>query len=215
MKIRTFVIAYALALALLVFANRRSDVSPTSSFRTVIDLTTASADNTTLPATLRRNREPGFGKATQILAPAAYSPRLWSVDQIPGERLIAPLAVISSNGDSPISVEDIVRYERAHGEIPLGSVVVGRPQRQMPSEMFSSDAVRFLLHARNVIGLGVAAEDTQKSEADSYALSHSAYLLSNLVNLEKVPAGGSMVIVAPSKLRGATAGPVRVLAMVR
>ena len=59
------------------------------------------------------------------------------------------------------------------------------------------------------------AEMMRNSEPNTYALSHRAYLLNNLNKLEKVPASGSMVMVAPSKLRAATAGPVRVLALVR
>lgn len=215
MKIRTFVIGYVLALALLVFANRHTDVAPVSSFRTVIDLTSTSTDNRIQSAGFRQNPEASFGKATRILAPSAYSPKLWSLDQIPAERLLAPLAVINANANSPISMEDVVAYEHNHGEIPLGSLVLVRHQSDNSSEVFSTDAVKFLLHARNVIGLGVATEDPRNSEADTYALSHSVYLLSNLVNLDKVPAGGSMVVVAPSKVRGAVAGPVRVMALVR
>ena len=108
-----------------------------------------------------------------------------------------------------------MRYEHNYGQIPLGSVVLAQFPNYHPNQAFSSDAVKFLVHARNVIGLSVATEDTRNSEADSYALSHSAYLLNNLINLDKVPAGGSTVMVAPSKVRGATAGPVRVLALVR
>jgi hypothetical protein len=212
MKIRTFVIGYVLALALLVFANRHTDVIPSSNFRTVVDLTSTSADNRIQLAAFRQNRAAEIGRVTQIVAPSAYSPKLWSVEQIPSERLIAPLAVISANGSFAVSIEDVVRYEHNYGQIPLGSVVLAQfPAR--PNQAFSSDAVKFLLHARNVIGLGIATGDAHNS--DTYALSHSAYLLNNLINLDKVPAGGSMVMVAPSKVRGATAGPVRVLALVR
>jgi hypothetical protein len=214
MKIRTFVIGYVLALALLVFANRHTDVIPSSNFRTVVDLTSTSADNRIQLAAFRQNRADEIGRVTQIVAPSAYSPKLWSVEQIPSERLIAPLAVISANGSFAVSIEDVVRYEHNYGQIPLGSVVLAQFTRR-PNQAFSSDAVKFLLHARNVIGLGIATGDAHNSEADTYALSHSAYLLNNLINLDKVPAGGSMVMVAPSKVRGATAGPVRVLALVR
>jgi kynurenine formamidase len=215
MKIRTFVIGYVLALALLVFANRRSEIPPNSGFRSVIDLTSTSAGNNKVQAAASRKSPIEPGKATQIVAPSSYSPKLWSVDQIPGERLVAPLAVIHANGSSPVSMNDVVSYEKNYGEIPLGSVVLARAQGDVSNAAFSSDAMKFLLHARNVIGIGMEAEMMRNSEPDTYALSHSAYLLNNLNNLEKVPASGSMVMVAPSKLRAATAGPVRVLALVR
>jgi len=205
MKTRTFVIGYVLALALLVFANRRSETGSTSTFRTVVDLTNASPN-----ASLRHKAQSRAGE-TRIQAPSTYSPKLWSVDQIPGERLVAPLAIIHGSGSSAVSMEDVVHYEQDYGRIPSGAIVMARTQA---NANFSEDAVKFLVHARNVVGMGVAQE-TLNSEPDNYALSHSAYLLSNVANLEKVPAAGSMVMVAPSKLHGAATGPVRILALVR
>jgi len=208
MKIRTFVVGYVLALALLVFANRRSEVTPGASFRTVVDLTNSSS-----ASTHTARSESG---ETRIEAPSSYSPKLWSVDQIPGERLVGPLAIINVNEASPVSLEDLVRYEQNYGRIPVGSVVLARTRgnNNSPAD-FSDDAVKFLVHARNAIGLGVETQSAANSDPDKYALAHSAYLLSNVSNLGKVPAAGSMVMVAPSKLRGASNGPVRVLALLR
>ena len=124
---------------------------------------------------------------------------------------MAPLAIIHVSGSGPVAMADIVEYERNNGHIPTGAVVMARSQ----ADGFSEDAVKFLVHARNVIGIGVQRQETPDSEACSYVLSHSAYLLSNVANLEKVPATGSMVMVAPSKLHGAANGPVRILALVR
>jgi len=215
MKIRTFVVGYVLALALLVFANRHSEVATSSTFRTVIDLTAVSSGGSLQRAALVQNAHAAEPGITRIESPASYSPELWSVDQIPGQRLVAPLAVLDVHGD--VDMNDVVNYERTQGHIPQGAVVLVRPMRDGDHRLpaFSGDATRFLLHARNVIGLGVEAPEMRHSESETYALSHSAYLLTNVVNLDKVPASGSMVMVAPSKLRGKATGPVRVLALVR
>ena len=81
-RIRTFVIAYVLALALFLFAQHRPEGAQVSSLRGVVDLTRAGE---TLSA-----RDVG----TRIDAPARFAKSLWTVDQIPAERLIAPLVVL-------------------------------------------------------------------------------------------------------------------------
>jgi kynurenine formamidase len=100
------------------------------------------------------------------------------VDQIPTERLIAPLIVldvsakVTDDPDYQISVEDIARWEKAHGQIPLSSVVMARmgwdsrwnslkDYRNADSEStmhfpgYSLDAAKFLVDGRNVLGLGI------------------------------------------------------------
>ena len=57
---------------------------------------------------------------------------MWSADQIPPERLIAPLVVldvrssVADNADYQVRVEDIVKWEQANGQIPLGAIVMAR-----------------------------------------------------------------------------------------
>jgi len=177
MKIRTLVVGYVLALALFLFAQRHPGSSSPTGFHAVVDLTRSIHAST--PA-----YEPGGKPAsspqqfeTRIEAPAHFAHGLWTVDQIPAERLIAPLVVldvsanIANRPDYRISVEDIAQWERVHDQIPLGSVVIARTgwgsgwnsakhdrnaeaRGEMHFPGYSEDAAKFLVEGRNALGLG-------------------------------------------------------------
>jgi len=215
MKIWTFVIGFGLALALFLFAQRHNDAAPLTSFRAVVDLT-SSADTKL---------------ATRIDAPGRLIRGLWTVDEIPPERLVAPLVVldVSSNAtDNPdylISVEDVSNWERSHGQIPIGAVVMAytglesRWQNALHLPGYSADAAKFLVEGRNAIGLGidtllVESGTSRQSATYQYALAHGVYLLKNVSHLQHVPASGAIAMVAPTKLAGAAEGPVRLMALV-
>ena len=146
MRIKTLVIGYALALALLLFAQRRPDSIPATNFTGVVDLThpvgrgkvPSIHENAPVRAAglvqkdgLRRVSA-STANNTNIDSPARLVRGMWTVDQIPPERLIAPLTVLDvtsqarRNPDYEVSVEDIAQWEQIHGEIPAGAVVVAR-----------------------------------------------------------------------------------------
>jgi len=251
------VIGYALALALLVFAQHRPDTVPPSKFTGVVDLThpvgRIGAKNIRATAPLRgaallqrdvpRRIQTSASANTSIDAPAHLLQGMWTVDQIPPERLVAPLAVIDvteevrRNPDYELSVEDIAQWEQIHGEIPAGAVVLARtgwggrwfsPKDYRNADKngvlhypgYSKDAARFLVEGRTALGLGI---DTLSVDAGSsrtlavhqYTLAHSVYHLENVANLERVPDAGAVVMVAPMKLEGEVDGPVRILALTR
>src|SRR5271154_3012719 len=89
MRIRSFIIAYALVLAILLFADRRPGSAMQDHYSHVVDLT--DGQNATpahaASASIQESR-------TRIIAPAALIPGTWTAGQIPAERLIAPLIVI-------------------------------------------------------------------------------------------------------------------------
>jgi kynurenine formamidase len=209
-----------LVLALLLFAQHRPETTQASSLRGVVDLTQAGETVS------------GGDVGTRIDAPARVARSLWTVDQIPAERLIAPLVVLDVSGprqqnhDYQISVDDVARWERANGQIPLGSVVIARTRQHSNSEKnalassaFSPDTAAFLVEGRAVTGLGTDATDLGSRRSndgvDKYALSHSVYVLKNVASLERVPASGAVVMVAPAKLRGRTEAPARIIALLR
>jgi kynurenine formamidase len=230
MKFKTFAIGYVLALALFLFAQHRTEAAPPSAFRGVVDLTHSMQEqgrsgHVVTASTARRFAQPE-SLATHIAAPASLARGMWSVDQIPAERLIAPLVVldvsasVSNNPDYQVSVEDIARWEQANGPIPLGSVVVARTgwdshwKNVAHFAGYSADAAQFLVEGRDAIGLG-SDTPSRQSAVYQYALAHSVYLLKNVANLDRVPASGAIAMVAPTKLPGAAEGPVRVMALVR
>jgi kynurenine formamidase len=242
MRIRTLIVGYVLALALFLFAQRHPGSSSPTDFHTVVDLT-HTIDAHALPY-LAGEKSASWSEQfeTRIDAPAGLVRGLWTVDQIPTERLLAPLVVldVSANtrdsADYQISVEDIVKWERAHSQIPLGAVVIAHtgwdshwssvkdyrnvdPKGVAHFPGYSPDAARFLVEARNALGLGIDTLSIDHGPSRDfpvrrYTLAHSVYQLENVANLDRAPATGGTVVVAPMKLQSSGSGPVRVLALV-
>jgi kynurenine formamidase len=181
--------------------------------------------------------------ATRIDAPARLRRGTWTVDQIPAGRLIGPLVVLDvsasarNNADYEISVQDIARWEQTNGQIPLGAVVIARTgwgsrwnsvrdyrnadaKGRMHFPGYSEDAARFLAEGRNALGLGIDTANldrgsSRKFAVDQYAAEHGLYLLTNVANLDRMPANGAVAMVAPVKVAGGSTAPVRILALVR
>jgi kynurenine formamidase len=224
MRIRTFIIAYALVLAILLFADRRPGPKQPVRYSHVVDLTdgqTAAAP----PAMPAESR-------TRIIAPAALIPGTWTAGQIPPERLVAPLVVIDLNqapdASPQISLDDIAAWEARHGAIPQGAVVAIRraaPNHLSTTEPSSTpfpiarDAALFLIDARYTIGFAFDVDTpvdfaSDRTLARQLAL-HGSYVLEAAAPFTSLPATGSLIIVAPAKNKKPGKAPVRILAMVR
>ena len=138
MRIRSFIIAYALVLAILLFADRRPGSAPQDRYSHVIDLTVGdlTVDDLTLhdltDGHATAPRALPTESSTRIIAPGTLIPGTWTAGQIPSERLVAPLVVLdldsgsSPKENSPISLDDIAAWESRHGMIPQGAVVAIR-----------------------------------------------------------------------------------------
>jgi kynurenine formamidase len=230
MRIRSFIIAYALVLAILLFADRRPGSTQQDRYSHVVDLT--DAQNATAPhATESR---------TRIIAPGTLIPGTWAAGQIPAERLVAPLVVMDLNAainsaikDSPqISLDDIAAWEARHGMIPQGAVVAIRRagardalttnalSTNDPSTTpfpIASDAAQFLMDARYTIGFAVETPVNLTSDrtlARQLAL-HGSYVVEGTARFTSLPATGSLIIVAPARNKKPGEAAVRILAMVR
>jgi kynurenine formamidase len=238
MKIRTLIAGYVLALALFLFAGRHPGSAAPTGFHAVVDLT-HTIDAHAIAEKFASSPEQF---ETRIEAPAHFARGLWTVGQIPTERLIAPLVVldvsanIESHPDYQISVEDIARWERAHSQIPLGAVILARtgwdarwsstkdyrnadPKGVPHFPGYSQDAAKFLVEGRSALGLGIDTLSvdhgaSQDFPVRQYTLAHSVYQLENVANLDRAPATGGMVVVAPAKLDRGSSAPVRILALV-
>jgi kynurenine formamidase len=238
MRIRSFIIAYALVLAILLFADRRPGPAQEDRYSHVVDLT--DGQNATAPhARVSESR-------TRIIAPAALIPGTWAAGQIPPERLVAPLVVLDLNAalgkSAQISLDDIAAWESHHGTIPPGAVVAIRradsltdlPSNDLPTNDLSTndlstndlsttplpvarDAAEFLIDARYTIGFAVETRVNLASDRDlarQFAL-HGSYVLAGTAPFTSLPATGSLIIVAPAKNNKPGEAPVRILAMLR
>ena len=243
MKGRTFIVGCALALALLVFAKRHQGAAPPPEFRAVVDLTHSLSGQARGSQARTMAASPSDHFATRLDAPAEFARGLWTIDQIPSERLLAPLVVLDAsaeakaNPDYQVSLEDIARWEEVNGAIPLNAVVMVRSgwdsrwnsaqdyrnadaNGVMHFPGYSEEAARFLVDARNAMGIGIDTPSidygpSRDFPVHRYTLAHSLYQLENVANLDRAPVRGGIVVVAPAKLEGGSDAPVRIFALVR
>lgn len=180
---------------------------------------------------------------THVDAPAHFAQGRWTIDNLPAERLVRPIIVLDvsskarSDADYRVSVEDIAAWEQVHGHIPPGTVVMARtgwderwnmPQRYRNADGkgvphfpgFSLEAARFLVEARDAVGIGIDTLSVDPGNSDEYPVhrycaQHSVYHVENVANLAQVPPEGSLVVIAPMKLKDGSGAPARVLALIR
>lgn len=260
MKLKTFTIAVGLVLALFLFAQHRTPAPGKPEFSRIIDLTHTAGPSTPAYETDQKltahvvatTAKQGYYAreitlpehfSTHIDAPAHFAPGRWTVDQIPADRLLAPLVVIDiaekakKNPDYQLTADDIADWEKQNGPVPENSVVVLRtgwsekwdsakdyrnadPQGVLHFPGYSLDAAKFLVESRRVIGLGIDTLSVDYGPSQDFPVHHytagkSVYHLENVADIWRVPASGAVVLVAPAKIEGGSGGPVRILALLR
>lgn len=204
-KVQAFVVASTLSIAILLFAARQHESASGPEFRRVVDLTAAPS-------------APTMSGQTTLVAPAKLG-GAWTLDSLPAGRLVGPLAIIRAqhknfaNSESLITMDDVATYESLHGAIPQGAIVLLSSASVSPT--FNSDALHFLVEARNIIGIGGAGTQFVSSDENPYMAKKGIYELQNVANLSLVPESGVVAIAAPQKINGAGEGPVRLMGLVR
>ncbi|HEV3138467.1 MAG TPA: cyclase family protein [Pirellulales bacterium] len=179
---------------------------------------------------------------THLDAPNHFERNQPSVDQILPEQLFGPGVVIDvSNavGNDPnyrVSLDDVRRFEQAHGEIPTGAVVLvstgwsqfwNNPTRYQNQDVmgrmhfpgFSIEAVKYLIDQRKVRGVGLDTMSVDYGLSRDFAVHHALgkagrWGLENLAGLDKLPPRGFYLFVAPMKIETGSGGPARVFAVI-
>lgn len=179
---------------------------------------------------------------THIDAPLHFTPTGTSVAEIPPERLVGPLAVIdirervARDPDAVVRPDDILAWERRHGRLPRGAIVVmhsGWATRINNAEAFlnrdaggtfhfpgwSQAATDILLHERAVVGIGVDTLSLDPGNSRDFAvhvswLSSGRWGLENVANLTDVPPAGAVLVVGAPKIYGGSGGPSRLIALI-
>ena len=208
LKVQAFVVAAVLSIAMLLFAARRYDSGGTPQFRDVVDLTA--------PA------KPGLPDLsnTTLVAPAKLGGS-WTVESLPPTRLIAPIAVIEAehknfpNSESLITMDDVAAFERTHGPVPQGAVILLTSSKPDAMPTMDHDALHFLIEARNIVGIGSAGAGMVAETENSYLAKKGVYELQNVANLSIVPRAGAIAVAAPEKITGANEAPARLMALLR
>jgi kynurenine formamidase len=177
---------------------------------------------------------------THMDAPIHFPPGKTPVDQIPPQHLFGPAVVIDvraeaqKDSDYRLTPERVAEWEKTHGRIPQGAVVLlrtGWPSRwpdaaryrnqdaagAMHFPGFSVESILLLLE-RKISGLGIDTLSVDYGPSKDFAVhrvSHGAglYHMENLADLSALPEAGAFLVVAPIKLDGGSGGPCRVFAI--
>ena len=184
---------------------------------------------------------------THIDAPIHFFENRNTVDQIPIEHLIGPAVVIrvvekvKKDRNYQFSVDDILEWEKNHGVIEGGSIVLidtgsakywpnkkeymGTEEkgeegvRKLKFPGIHPDAATFFTTKRNIKAVGL---DTPSIDYGGSTLYETHQILfeknipgfENVANLDKLPAKGFMVIALPMKIKGGSGGPLRIVAFI-
>ncbi len=178
---------------------------------------------------------------THIDAPIHFSATGAGPAELPVEQLVVPLVVINvvakadANADYQLSPDDLRAWEKRHGRIPGGACVAmlsGWDRHVMSARFLGKDdkggfhfpgfhpeAAQMLIKERNVMGIAVDTLSLDHGPSKDFK-THYAWLpsgrwgLENVAGLANVPARGATLVVGAPKVKGATGGPVRLLALV-
>ncbi|HLN59136.1 MAG TPA: cyclase family protein [Thermoanaerobaculia bacterium] len=182
---------------------------------------------------------------THLDAPSHFARDGWTADQIPLSKLVAPGVVLdvskqaSVDPDYRLTAADVRAFEKTHGAIPAGAIVLLRtgwgarwPDRKRylgddtPGETshlhfpsYGKESAELLVRERRVaaIGLDTASIDYGPSKnfiVHQIANGANVPGLENLANLEQVPETGAWIIALPMKIAGGSGGPLRIVALV-
>jgi kynurenine formamidase len=173
-------------------------------------------------------------------APIHFGDGVHSADQIPAEHLVVPLAIVDirakaqGDADAQLTPGDLKAFEAVHGPIADGACVAmlsGWDARAVGPEFRNADAdgvmhfpgfhveaVQYLMGERDAVGIAVDTLSLDYGKSADFA-THYAWLPSNrwgleaVANLAELPPTGATLVVGGPKIKGATGGPSRVLAL--
>lgn len=179
---------------------------------------------------------------THFDAPEHFVPGGADTASIGIDDLVVPAVVIdltekaAADANAVVEVSDIEAFEAAHGTIEAGSAVLlnsGWAHRKDSALSYagteSTTDLRFpgfgveatrLLVSRGVVGLGVDTLGIDPGDKPDFPVhrdvSHPAGLwhLENLINVDQLPATGSVIAVGVPRIVGGTGFPTRVFAFV-
>ncbi len=197
------------------------------------------------PANLSR-LDFGVHSGTHVDAPVHFAEGRHTADQIPLEQLMGAGVLVdvsekcARDADYQVSAEDFAAWEREHGRLPDGSIVLLRtgfgrrwPDRRsyMGTDERGPEAVaklhfpglhpeaaRWLLanHRVKAVGLDTPSIDYGQStlfESHRILFDKNIPAFENLADIDKLPLKDFFVIALPMKIKGGSGGPLRVIAV--
>jgi kynurenine formamidase len=166
------------------------------------------------------------------------------IASVPTDRFLRPAVVldfadrVAEDPDFLVEVDHIKQWEDQHGGVPDGAWMLfrtGWDRRRTQAEMINADetgphspglsaeAARWVAEQSPAIGIGVETVGTDAGAAHSFdpafpchalLLGADKYGLTQLRNLDRLPATGAMLVATPLPIVGGSGSPARVLALV-
>ena len=181
---------------------------------------------------------------THMAAPIHFAEGKRAADEVPVQQLIGPAVVIdvraqaAKDADYRLSVADLEAWEKQHGRIPKGALVLmlsGWGERwpdkkrylgtDQPGDVehlhfpgFSREAAEFLVSQRDIDAIGVDTPSMDYGPSKDFIV-HQIINgadkpgLENVANLDKLPATGATLIALPMKIAKGSGGPARIIAL--
>ncbi len=167
-----------------------------------------------------------------------------TVDTLPPADFIHPAVVVDISAESAadedfiLTREYLEEWEARNGPIPPRHWVLLRTDWHKRVGTLSylnlkddgahspgpdASAMRFLVHERDCVGLGVETVGTDAGQAShfeeplpAHAILHGngRYGLQCLTNIDQLPTFGAVIIATPLKIQGGSGSPLRVIALV-
>jgi kynurenine formamidase len=166
-----------------------------------------------------------------------------TVDSISPDAFVGPVCVIdcsvqsTADEDYLLDVDTIEQWEEKYGEIPANSWVMMRTDWSKKSGAAylnmredgahspgpATEAVRFLVEERDILGFGTETVGTDTGQAahlsppyPAHYILHGAgkFGLQCLANLDQLPPTGAVLICPPLKIKHGSGSPLRVLALI-
>lgn len=170
---------------------------------------------------------------TQLDPPAHFYEFGASISDLPATYAIRPLVVIDihekvkKDPGYHATLEDIKAWEAKYGKIPEGSVVAVRSdwyKKWKETDRFAKkpfpgtqlDALKFLHLERKILFHGHEPLDTDTTpnlEGENWLLKNNFCQAEGMMNLDKVPPVGALVIIGFAKPEGGTGGYARYVAV--
>lgn len=187
--------------------------------------------------TIRVNEHTG----THIDAPLHFTDGGTTIDEVPVESLVCPLAIVDirekadADPDAQVTPDDLTKWISVNGPIPQGACVaqnsgwqarMGTPkfrnadaEGKMHFPGFHVEAVTMLLEEADVAGVAVDTLSIDYGLSGDFAthyrwLPANRWAVENMANLDQLPATAATLIVGAPKHQGGTGGPCRLIALV-
>ena len=185
----------------------------------------------------------GEHSATHMNAPNSFvSGNTEAITSYPPDQRVVPAVVIdaraqsAANADYQLTKQDVLNWEAKHGTIAPGSFVImftgWQDKWNDPKAFINQDAkgnlhfpgfagatTKWLVSARQIAGVGIDTHGVDPGSDTSYATNTEManthkIAIECMTNLDKLPAKGATLVLAPLQLQNGSGSPMDIVAFV-